>query len=234
MCSSGVATARISCRALLSPRSIAILGASADFSKVNGRPLKHLLEKGYAGGNSPSIRNTGNQRNDLFCDDRGASTGHRSRDRRGAGRIRRSRAARTRRRRVGRRIVFSSGFAELGETGRVLESSKPARCARRRHAPVRPNCLGLINAFERVIATFGQFADGATPPGPGRFRHAVGRLRHRNRGARAAARSGPRLLRQYRQRKRRHVLASDARSAGRSAHQSRRWLYRRLARRHVN
>jgi len=29
-----------------------------------------------------------------------------------------------------------------------------------------PNCLGLINAFERVIATFGQFADGDTAPGP--------------------------------------------------------------------
>ena len=34
---------------LLSPRSIAIAGASADFSKINGRPLKHLLDKGFAG-----------------------------------------------------------------------------------------------------------------------------------------------------------------------------------------
>src|SRR3954469_13274960 len=38
-----------SLRALLNPASIAIVGASSDFSKVNGRPLKHLLEKGYAG-----------------------------------------------------------------------------------------------------------------------------------------------------------------------------------------
>ena len=36
-------------KSLLNPGSIAILGASADFSKVNGRPLKHLLDKGYAG-----------------------------------------------------------------------------------------------------------------------------------------------------------------------------------------
>jgi acyl-CoA synthetase (NDP forming) len=35
--------------ALLRPRSIAILGASEDFSKINGRPLKFLLDKGYAG-----------------------------------------------------------------------------------------------------------------------------------------------------------------------------------------
>jgi hypothetical protein len=35
--------------ALLRPRSIAIPGASADFQKVNGRTLKALLDKGYAG-----------------------------------------------------------------------------------------------------------------------------------------------------------------------------------------
>ena len=36
-------------QSLLSPGSIAILGASTDLTKVNGRPLKHLLDKGYAG-----------------------------------------------------------------------------------------------------------------------------------------------------------------------------------------
>ncbi|MDH5342933.1 MAG: CoA-binding protein, partial [Betaproteobacteria bacterium] len=36
-------------QALLSPRSIAILGASADLSKINGRTLGFLLEKGYRG-----------------------------------------------------------------------------------------------------------------------------------------------------------------------------------------
>jgi acetyltransferase len=34
---------------LLRPASIAILGASGDFVKINGRPLKLLLDKGYAG-----------------------------------------------------------------------------------------------------------------------------------------------------------------------------------------
>jgi len=38
---------------LLSPRSIAIVGASEDFSRINGRPLKFLLEKRYAGGIYP-------------------------------------------------------------------------------------------------------------------------------------------------------------------------------------
>ncbi|MBN9001782.1 MAG: CoA-binding protein, partial [Rhizobiales bacterium] len=36
-------------RALLAPRSIAIVGASADPSKVAGRPLQYLRQAGYAG-----------------------------------------------------------------------------------------------------------------------------------------------------------------------------------------
>ncbi len=36
-------------RALLAPTSIAILGASAGLNKVNGRTLRFLLAKGYAG-----------------------------------------------------------------------------------------------------------------------------------------------------------------------------------------
>jgi len=35
--------------ALLRPKPIAVLGASAYFQKLNGRTLKALLDKGYAG-----------------------------------------------------------------------------------------------------------------------------------------------------------------------------------------
>ena len=152
---------------LLSPRSIAILGASSDFRKVNGRPLKYLLEKGYTGSIYP-VNPKYSKLGALDCypsvaalpepvdlaivavparfvaatlDDLG---------RNGA------KAA----------IVFSSGFAETGPAGRALEQQVVAAA---RVAGLRlcgPNCLGLINAFERVIATFGQFADGDTAPGP--------------------------------------------------------------------
>ena len=36
-------------RALIAPRSIAILGASNDLQKLNGRTLKFLVDKGYVG-----------------------------------------------------------------------------------------------------------------------------------------------------------------------------------------
>jgi acyl-CoA synthetase (NDP forming) len=32
-----------------------------------------------------------------------------------------------------------------------------------------PNCLGFVNAFDRVYATFSQYADGETGPGPVAF-----------------------------------------------------------------
>ena len=34
---------------LLAPRSIAIIGASEDFSRISGRPLKFLIDKNYGG-----------------------------------------------------------------------------------------------------------------------------------------------------------------------------------------
>ena len=34
-------------KAMLSPQSIVIMGASEQLTKINGRPLKFLLEKGY-------------------------------------------------------------------------------------------------------------------------------------------------------------------------------------------
>src|SRR5699024_3265016 len=34
---------------MINPRSIAIIGASPNSEKVNGRPLKHLIDKGYEG-----------------------------------------------------------------------------------------------------------------------------------------------------------------------------------------
>jgi acyl-CoA synthetase (NDP forming) len=147
-----------SLRALLNPASIAIIGASSDFSKVNGRPLKHLLEKGYAGRIYP-VNPKYDAINGLVCYAAIAELPEG----------------------VDLAIVavparFVAGAlhelgehgvgAVIGEAGRALELSVSAIARRYGMRLCGPNCLGLINAFERVIATFGQYADGATPPGP--------------------------------------------------------------------
>ena len=152
---------------LLKPRSIAILGASTDFAKVNGRPLKHLLDKGYAGKIYP-VNPKYEAINGVACyraiadipgpvdlaivavPARFVADALRDLGRHGVKSV----------------IVFSSGFAEIGEAGRALEADISAAAREFGMNLCGPNCLGLINAFDRVIATFSQFADGATPPGP--------------------------------------------------------------------
>ncbi|MDH4150749.1 MAG: acetate--CoA ligase family protein [Betaproteobacteria bacterium] len=154
-------------QALLSPRSIAILGASADLSKINGRTLGFLLEKGYRGRIYP-VNPKYEQIAGLRCYPDVAALPEapdlavvavpaaqvlatvKGLTQRGA------RAA----------VIFSSGFAEMGAAGRKLEHEVAAAA---RAAGLRlcgPNCLGLINAYDCIIATFGQFAEGPTPPGP--------------------------------------------------------------------
>jgi acetate---CoA ligase (ADP-forming) len=156
-----------SLRALLNPASIAIIGASADFAKVNGRPLKHLLDKGYAGRIYP-VNPKYTAINGLACFPAIADVPGPidlaivAVPAKFVAAVLRELGAQ----RVGAVIVFSSGFAELGEAGRVLEAEVTAVARAAGMRLCGPNCLGLINAFERVIATFGQFADGATPPGP--------------------------------------------------------------------
>jgi acyl-CoA synthetase (NDP forming) len=154
-------------QALLAPRSIAILGASNDASKLNGRVLKYLRDKGYAGRVlpvNPKYASIG----DWPCYPSVAALPVAADLAVIALPAKLVAEAITEcgRARIPAAIVFSSGFAETGEDGRQLEAAL-VRAARA--AGVRllgPNNLGLINAFERVCATFSQYANGETPPGP--------------------------------------------------------------------
>lgn len=152
---------------LLNPKSIAILGASAELDKINGRPLKYLLAKGYRGKIFPVNPKYG-RIGELKCypdiaslpqppdlaivavPARAVAPSLRALGERGA------KAA----------IVFSSGFSEMGEAGRALEDEAVAVARAAGLRLLGPNCLGLINAYDNVMATFGQYAEGATLPGP--------------------------------------------------------------------
>jgi acetate---CoA ligase (ADP-forming) len=158
---------KMSLQTLLSPKSIAILGASSDFGKVNGRTLRYLLEKGYAGRIYP-VNPKYERIGDLTCYPDVASLPSApdlaivavparmvASSLRELG-LRGTRSA----------IVFSSGFAEMGEQGRVLEEEVVSVAREAKLRLCGPNCLGLINAYDKVMATFGQFAEGETPAGP--------------------------------------------------------------------
>jgi acetate---CoA ligase (ADP-forming) len=152
---------------LISPRSIAIIGASADFSKINGRPMKHLIEKGYAGrilpvnpkyqeiaGHQcyPDIENLPDDVDlaVIVVPARAVIAAVEALGRRGI------RAA----------VIFSSGFGEMGPEGKASEARLVEIAAREGVLICGPNCLGFINAFENVYVTFSQYADGEVSAGP--------------------------------------------------------------------
>jgi acyl-CoA synthetase (NDP forming) len=152
---------------LISPRSIAVIGASADFGKINGRPLKHLLDKGYAGRIlpvNPKYRQIGGlpchpdieslpEAADLAIVAVPAPDVLAAVEALG-------------RRGIRAAVIFSSGFGEMGDAGRAMEETLAQRARECGVVLCGPNCLGFINAFDKVYATFSQYADGETGPGP--------------------------------------------------------------------
>jgi len=156
--------------ALISPRSIAILGASSDFQKLNGRTLKFLLDKSYRGKLYP-VNPKYERIGDLPCYPTVAAI---------PGPVDMAiitvpaRLVIEQVRALGKKgvpaaIIYSSGFGEMGEAGAALEAELVATA---RAANVRlcgPNCLGLVNSFDRVIATFSQYGSGEVLEGPVAF-----------------------------------------------------------------
>ncbi|WP_028226353.1 acetate--CoA ligase family protein [Paraburkholderia ferrariae] len=160
-------TKRTNLAALLKPRSIAILGASEDFSKLNGIPLKALLDKGYTGPIYP-VNPKYTEIAGLKCyatveeipaevDLAVVTVGHtrviesiRALGRKG----------------VGAAVVFASGFAEVGGEGVALQQELTEVARETGVRVLGPNCLGMVNAFDKVMASFARFALEPTPGGP--------------------------------------------------------------------
>ena len=175
--------------ALVRPESIAIIGASADFRKVSGRPLKHLLDKGYKG-NIYLVNPRCNAIAGITCY---PDIDHLPLPVDLAIIVLPASSVLESVRALGRKsiptaVVFASGFAEIGEAGLKLEKELSAVAKEAGVRILGPNCLGLFNAFERVIATFSQYVDGEVSPGPvgfvsqsGAFGTAIAALA-RNRG----------------------------------------------------
>ena len=159
--------ARAAVRAMLHPRSIAIIGASPDRNKLNGRPLHFLRRDGYAGAVWP-VNPRYAEIDGLKCYPDVASLPG-APDMAivavAAARAEETVAA------LGAKgcpvaVLFSSGFGELGPRGKAAER---ALAATARASGIRlcgPNTLGLVNAFDKVTATFSQYADAPPLAGP--------------------------------------------------------------------
>jgi len=145
--------------------SIAIIGVSNDANKLSGRPLKFLLEYGYQGNIYPinpkyeqvqglkSYADLDSVPGDIdlaIISLPAASV---------------SDAVRTcAKRGVKAAVIFSAGFAEIGDKGEKLQAELRAAAAEGDGVAIcGPNCAGLMGIPQRVIASFNSALDRGIP-----------------------------------------------------------------------
>ncbi len=141
---------------MISPRSIAIIGASRDKKKIGAIVLRNIIGGGFGGKIYP-VNPTGGviqklrayksyndipQIPDLAVVAVPASivpTVIEEIGQKGTRNV----------------IVLSAGFKEVGETGKIAEEELIAIAKKHNISIIGPNCLGLLNATRKLNATFG-------------------------------------------------------------------------------
>ena len=154
---------------LLSPRSVAVIGASSDPTRIGGRPIAYMLARGFAGAILPVNPNRSHiQDLQAFPDIASlpivpdaaivALPAVQVPDAMEALGARGVKAA----------IVFSAGFAETGVEGAALQD-RMVKVARAHGMRVLgPNCLGLFNDRIGFYGIFSASLETGYPP-PGRI-----------------------------------------------------------------
>ncbi len=142
--------------ALFNPRGIAVIGASANLSRIGGQPIRALLDAGYAGHIHPV--------NPKYTEIAGLRCHRQVADIEGpcdlaiiaipAALVPESITACGR---AGIRfaIVLSGGFREAGEAGKAIEARLLVAAREAGVRVIGPNCQGLISTSSRVFAVFG-------------------------------------------------------------------------------
>ena len=153
---------------LFHPRGIAIIGASADATRIGGHPLRALQKAGYKGGIFP-VNPRYREINGLACYPSCSAIGEQCdvaiiavpaalvaqavQDCGDAG--------------IGFAIILTAGFRETGPEGAKLEADLKQVAVEAKVRLIGPNCQGLISLEERVWAVFGSVSE-ETELRPGR------------------------------------------------------------------
>ena len=154
-------------KALLQPESVAILGCSSDLNRISGRPLKYFLEKGYPGRLYPVNPNQEEIAGLRCYPDVRAIPGTVDL---AVVAVPAERVIESMRQLVAKRVpaavIFSSGFAEMGEEGAAAQRElvRIARAGGVRFCG--PNAVGILNAFDAVTASFSEYLEGPVAAGP--------------------------------------------------------------------
>jgi acetate---CoA ligase (ADP-forming) len=151
--------------ALFAPRSVAVIGASADPDRIGGRPIHYALAASFQGRIYPVNPNrTEIQGLKAYPDVRtlpenidlvviavpsdSVSSSIEAAAERGA------KGA----------VIFSAGFAEMGAEGVQRQNDLRDLCRARGVRALGPNCLGIYNASIGHTATFASFLQDPVPP----------------------------------------------------------------------
>lgn len=140
---------------LLAPRSVAVVGASADPGRIGGRPIASMLARGFAGRilpvnpnrpeiqglkAYPAIRDLPETPDVAIVAVPAASVGAAVDDLAARG--------------VGTVVIFSSGFAETGAEGQCEQDRMLASAARAGTRLIGPNTLGVFDTRSNFYGTF--------------------------------------------------------------------------------
>ena len=152
---------------LFTPRSIAVVGASATPGKIGAMPVSLLRQHGYDGRILPINPRADNIQGLPTAPDLAALDGPVDLVILAVPAAQAAQAlACARPGQVGGAVVFTSGFSETGESGVAMQA---ALCDIARSRGIRllgPNCLGFMNVRHNVYATFSPApANGAVAPG---------------------------------------------------------------------
>lgn len=155
---------------MLHPKSIAIIGASPDANKLNGRPFHFLRRDGYAGNLYP-VNPKYTEIDGVRCypDVESLPEAPDLAIVAVSMRLATEVIAALGQKGTPVAIIFSSGYSELGEEGAKREQDLLETAKKNGIRICGPNNLGLINAFENITATFSQYADQTPIPGPVAF-----------------------------------------------------------------
>jgi acyl-CoA synthetase (NDP forming) len=154
-------------QALLSPRSVAIVGQSNDAGKTAGRPLKYLRQAGYSGTIYPI-----NPRRETVLGERAWPSvaalpevpDHAYIVTPTEGAV--AAVAECGAAGVPVATILANGFAEAGEVGRVREAELRDICRRTGIRLIGPSSLGVVNLRDKVLLTANAaFAEADLPVG---------------------------------------------------------------------
>lgn len=151
--------------AILAPKSIAIIGASQDATKIGGRPVELLRRFGFPGAIYPVNPRAKEVQGLLAFPSIDAIpevpelaiisvAADAAPDALDACAAKGVKAA----------VIFSSGFAELDDAGLVMQERLRATAHRSGMRVLGPNCLGAASVAERSIATFSVVLENGLPP----------------------------------------------------------------------